>query len=257
LQQEIMSAEQIEALSSFSACDVADALLKLGVPGAGFLADIKPLPSSPIAPPTIADGPVTTTPRSKVIAPASTALFIAKNSDSFPEAVPPLAAISQSLSTGFSNIPSGTPYADLTTPSTILIISQPAHQHCAVVGGIMAARMAKLGAQGVVVDGRVRDLETLRGVGIPIWTKGTSIVGAAGETKAWAVNTTIQVGNVVVDPGDLVMIDPAESGIVVIPRTAVSKVLEMLPKLVEADENVMAMVVGGGEVGEAFRKFRG
>jgi regulator of RNase E activity RraA len=121
----------------------------------------------------------------------------------------------------------------------------------------MAARMAKLGAKGVVVDGRVRDLDTLRGLEIPIWTKGTSIVGAAGETKAWAVNVAVQIGHVLVEPGDLVFIDPAESGVVVIPRTAIAKVLEMLPKLVEADENVMAAVLSGGEVGEAFRKFRG
>lgn len=121
----------------------------------------------------------------------------------------------------------------------------------------MAARMVRLGAKGVVVDGRVRDLDTLRGLGVPIWTKGTSIVGAAGESKAWAVNVQVHIGNVIVEPGDLVMIDPAESGVVVIPRKAVDKVLEMLPKLVEADENVMAMVIGGGEVGEAFRKFRG
>lgn len=121
----------------------------------------------------------------------------------------------------------------------------------------MAQRMVKLGARGIVVDGRVRDLDTLRGLNIPIWTKGTSIVGAAGESKAWAVDVQIYVGGVSVEPGDLVMIDPAESGVVVVPRKAVDEVLRMLPKLVEADENVMAMVLNGGEVGEAFRKFRG
>lgn len=121
----------------------------------------------------------------------------------------------------------------------------------------MAARMVKLGAKGIVVDGRVRDLDTLRGIGVPIWTKGTSIVGAAGESKAWAVNVQVHIGNVTVEPGDFVMIDPAESGVVVIPRKAIDEVLRMLPKLVEADENVMAMVVRGGEVGKAFSKFRG
>ncbi|RDI79399.1 hypothetical protein Vi05172_g10671 [Venturia inaequalis] len=253
-----MLSEQIRALSAYSACDVADALLKLGVPGAGFLPDIKPIPSSSSSPPTKADDTIPTlAPPRKLIACASTALFIAKNSDSFPEAVPPLAAISQSLSTGFSNIPSGTPYADLTTPDTILIISQPHGQSCAVVGGIMAQRMVKLGARGIVVDGRVRDLDTLRSLNVPIWTKGTSIVGAGGESKAWAVNVQIYVGGVSIEPGDLVMIDPAESGIVVVPRKAVDEVLRILPKLVEADENVMAMVVSGGEVGEAFRRFRG
>jgi len=50
----------------------------------------------------------------------------------------------------------------------VVVLSQPAGQKCAVVGGIMAARMAKLGARGVVVDGRVRDLGTCGGLGIPV-----------------------------------------------------------------------------------------
>jgi regulator of RNase E activity RraA len=48
------------------------------------------------------------------------------------------------------------------------VVSQPAGQRNAVVGGIMAMRMARLGARGVLVDGRVRDLSTLAEVGMPV-----------------------------------------------------------------------------------------
>jgi len=58
----------------------------------------------------------------------------------------------------------------------------------------MAARMKKLGAKAVLVDGRVRDLETVGNLGIPVWSKGTSIVGAGAQTKAWAVDVPIEVG---------------------------------------------------------------
>ena len=66
--------------------------------------------------------------------------------------------VTQTFSAPAPNIPAGTPYADLTTPDTVVVISQPRDQVCAVLGGIMAARMAKLGAKGIVVDGRVRDM---------------------------------------------------------------------------------------------------
>jgi regulator of RNase E activity RraA len=49
-----------------------------------------------------------------------------------------------------------------------VVISQPSGQTNAVLGGIMAVRMKVLGARGVVVDGRVRDLEELRGVGLSV-----------------------------------------------------------------------------------------
>ncbi|KIW02487.1 uncharacterized protein PV09_06290 [Verruconis gallopava] len=272
-----MSAEQLQALEAYSACDVADALLKLGVKGAGFLTDIKPLAGAArpsrthSVPPTFlptsteatsADLIAATTPpppKKKIIAPVSTALFIAKGSDSFPDAAPPLAAFTQTFSTGFSNIPQGTPYADLTAPNTILVISQPPGQSCAVVGGIMAARMRALGATAVVVDGRVRDLSTLRNLSsdMPIWSKGTSIIGAGAETKAWCTNVEIQVGQCFVAPGDIAMIDEEELGVVVIPKEDLEEVLRMLPKLVDADAKVMEDVLAGGEVGEAFKKYRG
>ncbi|KAF2431678.1 DlpA domain-containing protein [Tothia fuscella] len=264
-----MSKEQIEELYKFSACDIADALLKLGVPGAGFLTDIKPIPSAPSLPnqqPKLSDtpsnpSPQTSTPKPsiplKVIAPASTALFLSKSSDSFPNATPPLTTLTQTLSQPLPNIPPGTPYADLTTPNTILIISQPPNQSCAVVGGIMAARMQYLGVKGIIVDGRVRDLDTLRGLGLPVWSRGTSVVGSGGEAKAWSMGVEVQVGGVSVRSGDLVVVDYVEGGVVVIPARVVGDVLGMLPKLVEADGKVMRDVKGGGEVGEAFGKWRG
>jgi regulator of RNase E activity RraA len=197
--------------------------------------------------------------KTKIIAPISTALFIAKGSQSFPDAVPPLAAITQTFATGFSNIPKDTPYADLTTPNTILVVSQPVGQSCAVVGGIMAARMCHLGAKAVVVDGRVRDLRTLRDLSadMPIWTRSTSIIGAGAEAKAWCTNVEVLVGQTSVMPGDIGIIDEEELGVVVIPKEDLEEVLELLPKLVGADERVMEDVLAGGEVGEAFKKYRG
>lgn len=123
----------------------------------------------------------------------------------------------------------------------------------------MAARMKTLGARAVVVDGRVRDLTTLRNLSkdMPIWSRGTSIIGAGAETKAWCTNVEVQIGQCFVAPGDVCMIDEEESGVVVIPKEDLEEVLRILPGLVEADEKVMEDVVAGGEVGAAFKKYRG
>jgi regulator of RNase E activity RraA len=123
----------------------------------------------------------------------------------------------------------------------------------------MAARIKHLGAVAVVVDGRVRDLSALRrfAAEMPIWSRGTSIIGAGAETKAWGFNVEVQIGQCFVEPGDIGVIDEEELGVVVIPKDALEEVLQMLPKLVEADEKVMEDVLVGGEVGEAFKKHRG
>lgn len=119
----------------------------------------------------------------------------------------------------------------------------------------MAARMKALGASGVVVSGRCRDLRELKENGLPVWARGTSTVGTAAEAQAWAVDVPIAVGGVTVRPGDIVFADPLE-GVVVIPIEKLGKVLEMLPGIVGADEKVLEMVKEGGSVKEAFAKFR-
>lgn len=67
----------------------------------------------------------------------------------------------------------------------------------------MAVRMKMMGVKGVVVDGRVRDLGAQRGVvegGVPVWSRGTSVIGAGAETKAWATGVAVNVGGSVVEP---------------------------------------------------------
>ena len=50
----------------------------------------------------------------------------------------------------------------------VVVASQPRGQSCAVVGGIMATRLRRLGARALCVDGRVRDLACLSALGLPV-----------------------------------------------------------------------------------------
>ncbi|KAL5340493.1 ribonuclease E inhibitor RraA/Dimethylmenaquinone methyltransferase [Aspergillus crustosus] len=231
--------EKLDILQNYSACDVSDALLKLqkptdgSPPRAGHLADFTPLS------PTL--GRNTNTP--KVIAPASTIKFIPKSSPS---------PSSQDPSTTF---PSDKHWVDVVEPNTVIIIEQPANQHCAVVGGIMAARMKVLGIKGVVVNGRIRDLAEIQGSGLPVWARGTSTVGTGAEAKAGERGVDVDVGGVVVSPGDIIFCDPLE-GVVAIPRNLLDHVLELIPKLISMDEKVKEAVENGESAYAAFKKFR-
>ncbi|PYH96269.1 hypothetical protein BO71DRAFT_321229 [Aspergillus ellipticus CBS 707.79] len=165
--------EKLAILQNYSACDVSDALLKLqpqtpGTPArAGYLADLTLHPSpSPINHPKI-----------KTIAPASTIKFLPKNAPD-----PPLPLPTQTHHPTL--IPKSTPWADLTPAHTIMVLEQPPHQHCAVVGGINALRMKQLGARGVVVGGRVRDMAEIGASGLGVWARGGSTIGSGAEARA-------------------------------------------------------------------------
>jgi regulator of RNase E activity RraA len=135
----------IDALKIYTACDIADALLKLKVPNAGFISDVDLRTASL----RTASKPEIT------IAPASTVLFASKDGKD-----------ASQLPLG--NVPPEKHYVDLTEPDTIVVLSQPDGQKCAVLGGIMALRMKILNAKGIVVHGRVRDIDELKSTGLPV-----------------------------------------------------------------------------------------
>jgi regulator of RNase E activity RraA len=136
-----LSQDILTELDRYTACDISDALLKLKVPGAGFVADLTPysLPSD--------------TAGAKVIAPVSTILFVPKG---------------EAPDSPSGNIPAGAHWADLSQPGTVVVMRQPPGQKNAVCGGIMALRMKMLDVKGIVTAGRIRDLEELRATSLPV-----------------------------------------------------------------------------------------
>lgn len=226
------SSEMLKPLYNYTACDISDALLKLKVPGAGYIADLNLYCSSAAE----------SNPSAVTIAPASTVLFVPKSGD-----------IS---SYGPANIPDGSHWVDLTTPETIVVLSQPLGQKNAVCGGIMALRMKVCGAKGIVVGGRVRDIEELKSTGLPLWARCLSTVGTGAVTKAHALNVPVQIEGISVMPGDIMFCDPV-NGVVVIPRDKLEEAIELIPKLLAADDKVKEDVGKGMLVQEAFKLHRG
>lgn len=138
----------IAELAKYTACDVSDALLKLKVPQAGFIADLTPY--SPFRPQFSPEQAEVT------VAPVSTVLFTPKGEDAPPADRPA------------TNIPKDAHWVDVAIPGTFAVLKQPTGQTNAVCGGIMALRMKVLGVKGIIVAGRVRDLVELRSTELPV-----------------------------------------------------------------------------------------
>jgi len=231
--------DQIAQLKQYTSCDISDALLKLHVPNGGFIPDLHLFP-----PPASLSSPPSTD--SVTIAPASTFLFVPKSLD--------VRDKSHGLPEG--NIPPESFWVDETQAGTIVVVSQPKGQINAVVGGIMTLRMKVLGAKGVVVAGRVRDMGELEEAGMHIWARATSTVGSGGLSTPLAMQVPLDIDGTIVKPGDIVFSD-AREGLVVIPQEKLDELLQLLPRLVNADNAVIQAVKEGMSVREAFKKYRG
>lgn len=126
----------------------------------------------------------------------------------------------------------------------------------------MSTRAAKLGAAGVVVDGRFRDINEHREIGMGLFAREQSILGSNSFTRSAEVNVPVKYsvegidggGEVVVRPGDIIMGDA--DGVVVVPVESVSECLELCKERWEIDQKTMEFLQAGEEMGPTIKKLR-
>jgi regulator of RNase E activity RraA len=92
-------------------------------------------------------------------------------------------------------------------------------------GEIVGTQVQVLGASAIITDGAVRDLEALHAMGIKVWSE--YVVVSHGHIDVGRANIPIEVGGLVVKPGDLLHADC--NGVVSIPL----EILEDLPKAID------------------------
>jgi 4-hydroxy-4-methyl-2-oxoglutarate aldolase len=92
-------------------------------------------------------------------------------------------------------------------------------------GEIMGTQVQVLGAQGIVTDGAVRDMEALHGMGMKVWSE--HVVVSHGWIDVGQADIPVEVGGLVVNPGDILHADL--NGIVAIPP----EVLDDLPGAID------------------------
>ncbi|WP_136710058.1 4-carboxy-4-hydroxy-2-oxoadipate aldolase/oxaloacetate decarboxylase [Agromyces sp. H66] len=91
------------------------------------------------------------------------------------------------------------------------------------IGELMATQMQVRGVRAYVTSGGVRDTAELREMEFPVWTAHVSSQGTVKDT-AGSVNVPVILGDVVVNPGDVVVAD--DDGVTVVPRERAAEALD-------------------------------
>ena len=74
-------------------------------------------------------------------------------------------------------------------------------------GEILASAAQRQGATAVLIDGAVRDVNDMRAMGLPVYASRRAVVGPNATVHAVAVDVPVNVGGVVIEPGDTVVVD--------------------------------------------------
>ncbi|OJJ53591.1 hypothetical protein ASPSYDRAFT_36522 [Aspergillus sydowii CBS 593.65] len=217
----------INRLKQWGACDVADGLSKLKYPNGGFLEGLT------LYSPEFQAG------ETKIVGQAFTVKFVPKTD----EAAPKL---------------SGN-YIDMIPRDAVIFISQPLPQVNAVYGGLMTLRAQALGAAGVVIDGRVRDLGEHRTLKFPLFAKSVGTTAGGEVCRPSEVNVPVKLHSqnqaAWIEPGDYIIGDL--NGVVRLPQELAEQVLDAIPAIAEADAKCAEGIKAGRSVQEVFKEFRG
>jgi len=107
-------------------------------------------------------------------------------------------------------------------PGEILVLVMPREEPIALVGDLLATQAKARGVAGMLVGAAVRDVESLRTLGLPIWSRFIRARGAS-RANAGELNAPVQIGGATINTGDYVLMDA--DGAVVIARARVDEVL--------------------------------
>ena len=105
----------------------------------------------------------------------------------------------------------------------VLVASTQGYPDAGYWGGLMATSAMARQLGGLVIDGCVRDSAEILEMGFPVFCRGTCMRGTVKGTLG-SVNHPIVFGEVVVNPGDLVLGD--DDGIVIVARAEMEAVLK-------------------------------
>lgn len=125
--------------------------------------------------------------------------------------------------------------------------------NCAAWGEIMTATARTRGAAGAVLDGFHRDTPRVLEQDWPVFSRGSFAQDAGVRSAVLDFRCTVEVGGVLIEPGDLVVGDV--DGVVVIPRALETQVIEQAVEKVRGEKMVRRDIEGGSTSTAVFDRY--
>ncbi|OZI18508.1 4-carboxy-4-hydroxy-2-oxoadipate aldolase/oxaloacetate decarboxylase [Bordetella genomosp. 9] len=112
---------------------------------------------------------------------------------------------------------------ELCQPGDVMVVACSAPNTDGMFGELLATSMQARGVVGLVIDAGCRDVQALKDMRFPVWSKAISAKGTIKATPG-SVNLPVVCGGAMVSAGDVVVAD--DDGIVIVPRRRAAEVAQ-------------------------------
>ena len=127
-------------------------------------------------------------------------------------------------------------------PGDLLVVTTTSPSADGMLGELLATSLAAHGVVGVVMDAGVRDVQALRAMGFPVWTRAISPQGTV-KASPGSVNVPVVCAGQQVFPGDVVVAD--DDGVVVVAMAEAAVVLAAARRREDNEDGKRARLAAG------------
>lgn len=143
---------------------------------------------------------------------------------------------------------------DEAPPGSVICIASGGDANTAVWGELMTAGAVARGHEAAVLDGGTRDVELIRrDTDFPVYSRSIVPSSSIGRLMTIARDVPVQVGGVMVHPGDYIVGD--DDGVVAIPAEHVVAIVTFAEEAEAVEEEMAKFIAEVGSMRAAIDKF--
>ncbi|MEX2288118.1 MAG: RraA family protein [Planctomycetaceae bacterium] len=142
---------------------------------------------------------------------------------------------------------------DSCRPDDVLIAAANGSMRSGVWGELLSTASRNAGCVGAIVDGAVRDVQKMKGMGFPVFARGTCIYDSLNRQRVVDYDVPVEIDGVRFSPGDLVFADV--DGVVIVPQDVEAEAIRRAWTKVHNEGKVRAAIAAGMKATDAYRKF--
>jgi regulator of RNase E activity RraA len=136
----------------------------------------------------------------------------------------------------------------------VIVVANGGRLDVSCWGGILSLGSIHRGVAGVIADGACRDVAEAQQHGLPVFSRGVSPRTGRGRLRQRATAVRVQLGDVPVDEGDLVIAD--DSGVVFVPLAHADAVLTAAEAVQAREAAIAADILRGVPIDRAMHDAR-